>query len=377
MKMYFLFSLNIFVFLFCLTAQKQIPNWIREQLTNCPPGTEFAIGIITPDSTFQIGVKQTAAGLIVVANENAIFEIGSITKTFTANLVMKQVQEGKMALDEPIENYLPISIPGNQYEGFKITAQHLLTHSSTLEDTPSSYSLPYLRALLFSPKNPNRNFKAKHYYRYLKDFSLDTIPGYSWVYNNSGYGLLGEMLLNQTGKSWTVHVQEDLFQPLNMQDTYLRLPKTVKHRFVPRIDAEGKQNTKTWDMHFIDPAGTIKSTLLDMLKYAQAQLRAPNEDLAFLQLSQAPLDVTLAMPAGKLWEGNTMGLGWWHNQEQGPEDFIWHGGSTDGHTTFIGFSPKTKTAVVVLSNLSANHPAGRAERRIPIAIYMGQNILRL
>ena len=376
MKMLFVFSVTFFLYFSFLNAQAPIPSWISEQLTNCPPGTEFAIGIITPDSTFQIGVKQTSTGLIVIANENAIFEIGSITKTFTANLVMKQVQEGKMTLEEPIENYLPLPIPGNQYEGHKIKVQHLLTHSSTLEDTPSSYSLPYLKARLLSPGNPNKNFKARHYYQYLKDFSLDTVPGIIWDYNNSGYGLLGEMLLHQTGKSWAVHVQEDIFQPLDMQDSYLRLPKAAKERFVPKIDANGKQSTKTWDMHFIDPAGTIKSTLSDMLKYAQAQLSVPNYDLAFMQLSQVPLNDTLPMPTGTLWEGNTMGLGWWHNQEQGSEDFIWHGGSTDGHTSFIGFSPTTKTAVVVLSNLSANHPAGRGERRRPIAIYMGQNILR-
>jgi CubicO group peptidase (beta-lactamase class C family) len=376
MKTLLVFSINCFVFFFCLNAQEQIPTWISEQVSNCPPGTEFAIGIITPDTTFLIGVKQTAEGLIRVANENAIFEIGSITKTFTANLIMKQVQEGRIDLAAPIENYLPIPIPGNQYEGHKINVQHLLTHSSTLSNTPSTYTLPYLKALLFSPKNPNKNFKAKHYYRYLKDFSLDTIPGFSWNYNNSAYGLLGEMLAHQTGKSWAIQVQEAIFQPLGMQDTYLRIPKAVEHRFVPRIDADGKQNTKTWDMHFIDPAGTIKSTLADMLKYAKAQLSVSNSDLGFIQLSQAPLSYTLAMPVGTLWEGNTMGLGWWHNQEQGAEDFIWHGGSTDGHTSFIGFSPKTKTAVVVLSNLSANHPAGRAERNIPIAIYMGQNKLR-
>ncbi|MEZ4983631.1 MAG: serine hydrolase [Saprospiraceae bacterium] len=89
-----------------------------------------------------------------------------------------------------------------------------------------------------------------------------------------------------------------------------------------------------------------------------------------------PLGFQIKMPEDKLWQGNAMGLGWWHNLEDANNTFIWHAGSSGGYTAFVGFSKSKKKAVVILSNISSSHPSARAESRIPIPILLGQKILR-
>ena len=130
-------------------------------------------------------------------------------------------------------------------------------------------------------------------------------------------------------------------------------------------------------MDFINPAGVIKSTLNDMLKYAAAQLNPPTKELAFLQAAHDPMSYEIKMPEGKLWDGNSMGLGWWHNLEQEGKTFLWHGGASGGYTAFVGFSKEKNRAVVVLSNISSSHPDSRGENRIPKPMLLGQKLMRM
>jgi CubicO group peptidase (beta-lactamase class C family) len=361
---------------FSLFAQSAIDVLAESYLQERPVGTEMSIGVIEADTIYRLGLRRTVTGVEYVDNQDAIFEIGSITKTFTAALIMQQVEQAKMALDQPIETYLPIAIPGNIHEQETVNVYHLLTHTSGLEKFPGSVSLPYLKGAIFSPKNPHRFVKARHYYRYLKKFSLDYTPGQSWDYNNSAYGLLGEMLAYQTNSPWEEVVQQNIFNPLGMKSSYFRVPKTELDRFIEGITIKGKR-AKAWDMDFINPAGTIESTLNDMLRYASAQLKAPGEELSFLALTHDPLNYDIHM-TGKLWaEHQRMGLGWWHSVEQPEQPFAWHGGSTGGYTSFVGFSQERNRAVVVLSNLASSHPQGRADENIPAAIRLGHRLMWL
>lgn len=348
---------------------------IAKEVQGLPDGTEFSIGILEKQDVFKIGYRLEDGRLVEIENSDQVFEIGSITKTFTASLIMKLVEEDKVGLSEPLQDYVPVEIAEDSFQGYTITLQHLLTHTSGLSTGPAGFVRPYLRALVFTPKNPNRNFKAKHYYRYLKKFELDYIPGKEWDYNNAGYGLLGEVIKETTQRSWEQAVEEDLFQPLGMKSSYFEIDRGNKDRFVIGITAKGKKS-KPWEMKFINPAGAIKSTLNDMLKYAAAQLNPPS-GLRFLRAAQDPLDFSIRMPEDKLWKGNAMGLGWWHNLEDAQNPFIWHGGASGGYTAFIGFSPEKEKAVVVLSNISSSHPSARAANRIPKPIFLGQEIMRM
>jgi len=356
-------------------AQSEVQRLAEQYLQPLPVGTEMSIGIIEADTVYRLGIRKTATGLEMIDNQDALFEIGSLTKTFTAALVMKQVQAGKMVLDAPIEAYLPVAIPGNQHQGHYISVQHLITHTSGLATTPGPFNLPFLKAKVLCPKNPFRYVKARHYSRYLTPFTLDYEPGQTWAYNNAAYGLLGVMVARQTNRTWAEAVQQDLFEPLKMTDSYLRVPQSERDRLVPGITAKGK-TARLWDMDFIDPASTIKSTLNDLLRYAAAQLAAPSAGLEFLASTQDPLGYRIPLTS-KMWADQRMGLGWWHCLEQPDQVFTWHGGATGGYTAFLGFSPAQQRAVVMLSNLSSSHPQGRADKDIPFAMRLGHKLMWL
>jgi CubicO group peptidase (beta-lactamase class C family) len=353
----------------------ELANLIQEETQNLPAGTEMSIAILDNGEWAKFGYKLENNALVEVENDHKIFEIGSITKTFTASLVMKLVDEGKVKLADPIQAHLPVEIGSDSFQQHTITIQHLITHTSGLSPGPSSFTMPYLRALIFTPKNPNRNFRARHYYRYLKKFELEYVPGQQWEYNNAGYGLLGEIIHAANGLSWEASVQKYIFTPLGMENSYFAIDQYNQDAFVDGITAKGKKS-KPWEMRFINPAGAIKSTLNDMIMYTSAHL-ASSGDFEFLKGTQNTLDAQIKMPEDKLWKGNSMGLGWWYNFEEEQQPFLWHGGSSGGYTSFVGFSESREQAVVILSNISSSHPSARAENRIPIPILLGQKILRM
>ena len=352
----------------------KIIDLVKEETHHLPSGTELSIGVLENGNWTKLGYRLEDGTFIEIKNDDKLFEIGSITKTFTAALIMKLVGESEMKLSDPIQKYLPVQMAEDRFQNSTITVQHLITHTSGLSSGPSSFILPYLRALIFTPKNPNRNFKAKQYYRYLKKFQLNYVPGQQWDYSNAGYGLLGEFASDLYGLSWEESVQEYIFTPLGMRDSYFLIDKHNKDSFVVGITSKGKKS-KPWEMKFANPAGAIKSTLNDMIKYTSAQLAYSPESIDFFEATQNPLNFEIMMPRDKLWEGNAMGLGWWHNLEDNQNTFIWHGGSTGGYTSFVGFSTSNEQAVVILSNISSSHPSARANNRIPIPILLGQKLL--
>lgn len=137
---------------------------------------------------------------------------------------------------------------------------------------------------------------------------------------------------------------------------------------------DGKR-AKTWDMQFIDPAGGLKSSVEDMLLYLTAQLDPEAAGLPWLRRAQDSFDYSVRMPEGSLWTDNAMGWGWWHNLEVSGRPFLWHGGSTGGYNSFAGFDSERQRAVVVVGNLSSSHPQGRAAKRIPWAVRLGQELM--
>lgn len=359
-----------------ISAQSaELIDLIKEETQNLSNGTELSIGVLENGNWTKIGYRLVDNEFVKTKNDDKLFEVGSITKTFTASLIMKLVDEGKMKLSDPIQNYLPVQMAQDSFQNNTITVQHLITHTSGLSSGPSSFTLPYLKALIFTPKNPNRNFKAKQYYRYLRKFKLDYVPGQKWEYNNAGYGLLGEFISKSNGISWEESVQENIFTPLGMRDSYFTIDKHNKDSFVVGITAKGKKS-KPWEMKFINPAGAIKSTLNDMIIYTSAQLVTSSQKFGFFEETHDPWNFQIKMPEDKLWKGNAMGLGWWHNLEDEQNTFIWHAGSSGGYTAFVGFSKSKEKAVVILSNISSSNPSARAENRIPTPILLGQKILR-
>jgi CubicO group peptidase (beta-lactamase class C family) len=268
---------------------------------------------------------------------NTVFEIGSITKTFTAALLADMATKGEIKLDDPVAKYLPSTVKMPERGGKQITLTDLSTHSSGL---PSSGSHPHPR----DSSNPWADFTVDQMYHFLSGYKLPRDIGAKYEYSNLGVGLLGHVLALRAGKSWEEAVTERILKPLNMTDTKVTINADMRHRLALGHNKAGRA-VSNWDIPTIPGMGALRSTANDMLKYLAANMESTSK----------PLGKTLAMThvsRREAWGPETMiGLTWQIGNDRN-KNVIRHSGGTGGYTGFIGFDPIKRVGVVILSNSS-------------------------
>lgn len=189
------------------------------------------------------------------------FRIGSITKQFTATLILQLVEEGKLKLDGKITDYLT---DYRKDTGDRVTIHHLLNHTSGI---PSYTSRPDFRTAIM--RNP---YKITDFVKQLTSGDLEFEPGSKFSYNNSGYVLLGAIIEKVTGKSYETVLTERILKPLGMTNsgydsTSPLLPKRASG-YEKR--PSGYVNAPYLDMSLPYAAGSIYSTVEDLYKWDQA-----------------------------------------------------------------------------------------------------------
>ena len=154
---------------------------------------------------------------------HTIFEIGSLTKVFTATLLALLSEEGRLALDDPLQRYLP---PGVELpvRGRPITLADLATHTSGLPRLPHRFFLRSLR----HRRNPYAWFTVDDLHAGLPSTRLRREPGGRSRYSNLGYGLLGHALAACAGSSYEQLVQERICRPLALADTHAAVPPAAQ-----------------------------------------------------------------------------------------------------------------------------------------------------
>lgn len=172
----------------------------------------------------------------IAADTNTIYRVGSITKTVTATLMMMLVEEGKIKLDDPVENYLPEIRNLNGYaDAGKITFRQLASHTAGLKREPDMPGASVGPDSLWENKVlsciPHTFFNGK--------------PGQAYLYSNIGYAILGLALSRASGVSYLQMVQERILTPLHMKDTFFELPENKRARLAEGMEnSEGEVNTK-------------------------------------------------------------------------------------------------------------------------------------
>lgn len=188
------------------------------------------------------------------------FNIGSCTKQFTAALIMILHEENKLALGDNISKYIP-NYPADK--GTKITIHNLLNHTSGI---PEYFFLPQMQNLIFKENNPDEFIKN------FWDLELDFEPGSTMQYSNSGYFVLGKIIENVTGKSYSQVLDEKIFQPLLMLNSgFIIINKILKNKAYGYI----KVNDTIMVAPYFNPsgafsAGAVYSTVEDLLKWQNA-----------------------------------------------------------------------------------------------------------
>ena len=345
-------SLFLLVTLSCQSqSEEAVPEWNPEALSaietaainrytqSFPEETELAIALLNGDSVRYVGVKKSGATLQTVENQAHLFEIGSITKVFTAGLLAQLVEEGVMQLDDPIQEYLPVPLHQPEQDGVAPTLLHLANHTSGLPRLPSNMDLSNLA-------NPYQSYDQEKLYQYLEqEQTLESVPGTVNVYSNLGFGLLGHILTLRTGQSYEALIHERIAEPLGMDHTWVTVP-TLQNQLVPGRDAQGNV-TSNWDFDALVGVGDIKSTVEDMTAWLQANMQTDAPQYALWQRCQQP---TFTVN-----ERLSLGLGW-HISPGARGLVYWHNGGTGGYQSCVTMDAEREAGVIVLSNVSAFLP---------------------
>lgn len=293
----------------------------------------LSIGILKDGKTYTYGYGTTQKSNGVVPDANTIFEIGSISKTFTAQILAYYVNAGKISLTDPITKYLPDSVIANP-ELQKIKIVNLSNHTSGLVRLPENL-------LNKNPDvaNPYKSYTKNLLFSYLKSCKLVSVPGDVYSYSNTGTGLLGVILEQISGKTYAELLKEIITDPLKMNSTLQYLTPESAKRFTKVYNNEMKE-VKAWDFDALVGAGGLRSTVNDMLIYAANNIESKNPDLA--KAFELTHQVTFSKEP-------MVGLGW-HIMKPAADTYYWHNGGTGGSRSFIIINTNKKTAVVVLSN---------------------------
>ena len=264
----------------------------------------------------------------VLPSEQSIYEIGSITKTFTTTVLAQMVSEGKVKYDDPVSKYLPTEIITWSPE-VAITLEELATHSSSLPRMPNNF----LKSAFFNPGNPYKAYKVADMFDYLKGFKPTPKSDRKVAYSNLGMGLLGHILAGVDELTYEEMIDKRIFQPLGMKDSGIEIGEG---KLIQGHNGSGSP-TSQWDLPTLAGAGAIRSNTVDMMKYLVANI---NEKEAYV-LTHAPRK--------DFSDFQKIGLAW-ISQKNGDLAFTWHNGGTGGFRTFTGFSKTEKVGVVVLAN---------------------------
>lgn len=278
---------------------------------------------------------ETEPGSDATPDANSVFEIGSITKTFTATLLADLVEKNVVDLDDSIGPFLPDSLQTNPSLA-AITFRELATHTSGLPRLPEN-----LTAVSgYDERNPYATYDRAALFSFLRNYEIEADRKEQYLYSNVGYGLLGELISLISNNSYEQQLQSTLLTPLHMNSTYLAITSETATA-LPVYNAKGDV-VPTWDFQALAGTGAVKSTLDDMLRYAVVQLRRPESELE-QAMALTKMFNTFIPP------NTDIGLAWHMNMI---EDMtcLHHTGGTGGSSSFIGLIPDSNSAVIVLSN---------------------------
>jgi CubicO group peptidase (beta-lactamase class C family) len=259
-----------------------------------------------------------------------IYQIGSITKQFTAAVIMQLQNEGKLSVNDKLSKYFS-GLPN----GDKITIEHLLTHTSGMYNYTDDEEL--------MKSDVTRHYSRDAMLAIFRNFKSDFEPGTKWNYSNTGYSMLGYIIEKVTGKPYERVVRERILQPLHMDQSgfdYTNLKAETKSKGYFAIMSDSVMPAPTVDSTIAYSAGALYSTVRDLYKWERAIYTDKILPAASWQKIFTPYK-------------NNYGYGWSVGKASG-KDYMAHSGGIHGFSSFIMRFPQDELVAIVLDNASGS-----------------------
>jgi beta-lactamase class C len=266
-----------------------------------------------------------------VSNET-LFEIGSVTKVFTALLLAQAANKKKISLSQTIDAFLPEGLNDENIPIDRLTFLQLATHTSSLPRIPGNAS-------------PLEPYPLKTMITFLKQWKAKYKPGTRYLYSNLGYGVLGYTLEGVYDKSYQSLLTSQILTPLSMTSTFLSVPPWRQSDYAKGYN---KANEKVihWPMNaWRASAGGIRSTIVDMMQFLKAHLLVKTMSIPFrkaILISQKSEFTRI--------DGTQVGLGWEISFDANGDKILTKNGATNGFSSIIIFKPKQRVGVIILTN---------------------------
>jgi CubicO group peptidase (beta-lactamase class C family) len=322
-----------------------------------------ALGIVHGDDEHMAGFGVTNIEQPLPVDADTLFQIGSTTKTVTATLAMRLVEEGTLDLDAPIRTYLPALRLQDADVAARVTMRHLLTHTG-------GWVGDY-----FDDTGRGEDAVARVVDR-MAELAQLTPLGEIWSYNNAGFYLAGRVLEMLTERPYETLAQEWVFDPLGMDRSFFLAEDMITYRVAagheePHGDGATRPTVaRPWALpRAIAPAGGIVSTVRDQLRYARfhlgdgtapggARLLTPTS-MALMQTAQIAAD-----------RDRQMGLTWFLRDVEGAR-IVAHGGSTHGQQSAFLLIPSRRCALTILTNSNRGSDLNQDVTRWALEQYLG------
>ncbi|SFE08456.1 serine hydrolase [Nitrosomonas sp. Nm166] len=324
---------------FSFPADSEIRRILSERIESHKQGVGIVVGIVGVEGRHIVAHGHFSTDDRRFVDSDTIFEIGSVTKIFTALLLADMIQRDEVKLTDPVAQYLPEKVVVPQRDGKVITLVDLATHTSGLPRMSDNFAPA-------NPDNPYADYSVEQLYQFLSGHQLTRDIGAQWEYSNLGYGLLGHVLARRAGTDYETLVRERICAPLGMESTVITLSSEMNARLATGHNA-ALEAFPNWDLPTLAGAGALRSTANDLLTFLETALGIRETPLA---------SAFTAMHVSRRSTGisdNEIGIGW-GIMKSGGNELIWHNGGTGGYCSFIGFLPKMNVGVVALSNASTD-----------------------
>ena len=300
---------------------------VLDQRVAATPGTAIVVGIIEGGRVSVL--RSGSSGASRPLDAHTRFEIGSVTKTFTATILASMTLDHRVRLTDPVASDLPPGSIVPERNGKLITLLTLATQHSGLPRMPDNIKS-------VDGDDPYADYPLAQMLTFLRGYTLPRDPGETFEYSNFGVGLLGDALAYHEHVTYATLLQRRVFAPLGMTESIVMTPHLVDPQLASGMTIDGDP-AKAWTFDGIAPAGAIASTVGDMLKYVRCAM-GTGPLAAVCRYAEEPRST---------FPGHHIGLVWWTDDSTG---VIEHGGDTSGFHSAVAVSADRQIGVVVLAS---------------------------